>query len=196
MVTDAWGGMMEDLRSQLLKAGLVSEDQIKKAEKTRGKQRKQKKSKQARAVPDPEQARRQQELDEARARDREAQRQRHQARERQRLEKEARERAARERAEQARGIISGHGIALPETPEVSYNFQESGAQVRSIGVTRAQQQRLSQGDMGIARPHANLEQYVLLERKPALDLQAVHPEKLVLLHEPGDEDDEFGGLMW
>lgn len=187
---------MEDLRTQLMKAGLVSEDQVRKAEGDRRKARKKKRGSQAKSSPDPEQQRRQQELDEARTRDREMQRQRHETRERKRLEKEARERAAREQAEKARKIIQRDGIALPESSEVRYNFQESGAKVRSIPVTRDQQQRLSRGDLGIARPHANLDQYVLLEREAALDLRAVYPEKLVLLHEPGEDEDEFGGLMW
>jgi uncharacterized protein YaiL (DUF2058 family) len=187
---------MDDLRSQLLKAGLVSEKQVKEAESVRRKQRKVKRAKAAAAAPDPEVLRRKQELEEAKRLDRERQRQAHLARERNRQDRADAERQAREAAEQARRIISQSGVALSDDAEHEYRFLEEGRTVRTVLVTEQQRKALSRGEMGLARPHAHLNQWYVLERKAALRLRDVCPEKLLLLHEPADDEDEFDGLMW
>jgi len=187
---------MDDIRSQLLKAGLISEQQVKQAESERRKQRKAKRGKRAAATPDPEVLRRKQELEEANRRDREGQRQVHLERERKRQEKADAERRVREAAEQARQIISKSGVALGDDAEHEYRFLEGGRTVRTVMVTEQQHSGLSRGELGLARPHAHLNQWYLLERKAALHLREVCPEKLLLLHEPADEEDEFDGLMW
>lgn len=188
--------MAEDLRSQLLKAGLVSEEQVRKAESKKRKAQRQQPRKGARSFVEPEELRRQRELEEARQRDREQQRRKHQAREQARLAKAEAERQARESAEAARRIIERSALAPDAEGPVRYNFVETGV-VRTLSISEDQRDRLSRGELGIARPHAKLQQYVLVDRAAAQELRQFCPEKLVLLHEPGvDEDDEFGGLMW
>ena len=187
---------MDDLRSQLLKAGLVSEDQVRKAEKRKFKERRG-----GRATKQPSKAqleaeRRKQELDEATRVERERQRRKHEARERKRQEKADREHRLEKAAEEARKIIKASGIPLEEDAPVRYSFAPTGRTVKSIRVTADQQRRLGAGELGIAQPHANLEQYVLIPRAAALGLRECAPEKLVLLHEPDEEPDEFDGLMW
>jgi len=187
---------MDDLRSQLLKAGLVSEKQVKEAESERRKQRKVKRGKAKSAAPDPEVLRRKQELEEAKRLDRERQRQTHLERERKRQEKSEAERQTREAAERARQIISQSGVALSDDAEHEYRFLEEGRTVRTVLVTEQQRQGLSSGDLGLARPHAHLNRWYVLERTAALRLREICPEKLLLLHDPADGEDEFDGLMW
>jgi len=188
--------MAEDLRSQLLKAGLVTEEQVRKAESKKRKAKRQEPRKGARSFTEPEEQRRQRELEEARQRDRDEQRRKHQAREQARLAKAEAERKVREAAESARRIIERSGLAPDAEGAVRYNFVETGV-VRTLSISEQQRKQLSRGELGIARPHARLQQYVLVDRAAAQELRQVCPEKLVLLHESGaDADDEFGGLMW
>jgi len=192
--------MADDLRSQLLKAGLVTEEQVRKAESQARKEKRQApakakaKGKGGRSFDEPEKLRQQREVEAARQRDREEQRRKHEAQERTRLAKAEAERQAREAAEGARRIIERGGRPADENGAVRYNFVENGV-VRTLTVSEPQRAALSCGDLGIARPHAQLQQYLLLDRQSALELRQVYPEKLLLLHEPGEED-EFGGLMW
>jgi uncharacterized protein YaiL (DUF2058 family) len=195
--------MADDLRSQLLKAGLVTEEQVRKAEsQLRKEQRKapdkpkpKGKGKGGRSFEEPDKLRQQREVEAARQRDREEQRHKHEARERARLAKAEAERKAREVAERARRIIERGGRPADENGAVRYNFVEGGV-VRTLSVSEPQRAALSRGNLGIARPHAQLQQYLLLDRDTALELREVCPEKLVLLHEPGEDEDEFAGLMW
>jgi uncharacterized protein YaiL (DUF2058 family) len=191
--------MANDLRSQLLKAGLVTEEQVRKADskarKEKRREPKKPKSKTGLSFDEPEKLRRQREVEEARLRDRDEQRRKHEARERTRQAKVEAERKAREAAENARRIIERGGRAPEETGGVRYNFAEKGV-VRTITVSESQRAALSSGELGIVRPHTQLQQYQLLDRAAALELREVLPEKLLLLHEPGEEEDEFGGLMW
>ena len=186
---------MGDLRSQLLKAGLVTEKKLKEVEADSRKQRKEKRGKRQ-AEPDTEQLRRKRELEDARARDRERQRHKHEERERRRQRKVEAEQKAREQAELGRQIIQFGGINLDPEGPCEYQFASARGVVRSIRVSSEQQDRLSRGDLGVAQPHANLEALVLLDRAAALRLREACPEKLVLLHDASDEQDEFEGLMW
>ncbi len=188
---------MGDLRSQLLKAGLVTEKKIREVEAESRRQRKDKRGKRkAEAEPDPEQLRRKRELEEAKARDRERQRRKHEEREKRRQAKVDAERRARQQAEEGRQIIQASGIELDAEAPVEYRFAGSRGVVRSIRVSTEQRDRLSRGDLGVAQPHAHLEGLVLLDRAAALRLRDACPDKLVLLHEPNDDEDEFEGLMW
>ena len=188
---------MDDLRSQLVKAGLVSQKQVRKADSDRRKERKAvKRPKRAEPVQDPEVLRRKQELEEARRLDRERQQQAHQQRESKRREKADAERRASEAAEQARRIIQGSGRALSEEAEHEYRYVVAGRTVRTVRVTEEQRQALSSGELGLVRPHAHLQQYFVLERAEALRLREICPEKLLVLHDPEEEEDEFGGLIW
>ncbi len=186
---------MGDLRSQLLKAGLVSTKQVKVADAGDHKRRKIKHGKARHAV-DPEVARRKQELRAAQEQDRDRQSKVHAERERRRQEKALAERRAGELAEQGRRVIATAAVALDEEAEHRYQFVEGDRTVRSIPVSEAQRLALSQGDLGVARPHANIERYVLVPREAGLKLREICPEKLLLLHDPGGDEDEFDGLMW
>ena len=63
-------------------------------------------------------------------------------------------------------------------------------------MTLDQQRALGAGKLGIVRPHANLEQLVLIPREAALRLRECAADKLLLLHELDEQPDEFDGLMW
>ena len=152
---------MGDLRSQLLKAGLVTEKKLKEVEADSRKQRKEKRGKR-KAEPDPEQVRRKRELEEARAQDREKQRRKHEDRERRRQRKVEAEQKAREKAEMGRQIIQTAGISLDPEGPCEYRFSTPKGAVRSIRVSEVQRDRLSQGELGVAQPHAHLEALVLL----------------------------------
>lgn len=188
---------MEDLRSQLLKAGLVSEKQVRKAEQSSARNRRGRRGKN----PKPDEAdKASQESEQALARERDVERQRqrdkHARREEQRLAREAAERRRREAAEAGRRIIGTHGRELGDDGPVAYNFAEGGRTMRTVQVTEAQRRQLGCGELGIAQPHANLRRYVLLPRAAAEELRRVCPDKLLLLHDPESEPDEFDGLMW
>ena len=131
---------MGDLRSQLLKAGLVTEKKLKEVEAESRKQRKEKRGKRQ-AEPDPEQVRRKRELEEAQAKDRERQRRKHEERERRRQRKVEAEQKAREQAELGRQIIQTGGIALD--PESSFEYRFAGAEgvVRGVRVSAEQRDR-------------------------------------------------------
>jgi len=187
---------MDDLRSQLLKAGLVSEDQVRKAEKGKFKERRGSRSTKDASKAQREADRRRAELEEAKREDRERQRRVHEERERKVREQAARERQLELAAEEARGVIKESAIALDPEATVRYSYAPSGRSVKTILVTAEQQRQLGAGQLGIVRPHANLEQLVLLPREAALRLRECAPEKLLLLHEPDDGPDEFDGLMW
>ncbi len=187
---------MDDLRSQLLKAGLVSEEQVRKAEKHKVKTRRSERSTKGKSKEELEAERRRQELEDLRQKDRERQIRKHEQQERKKQEKAERERQLEASAERARKIVQSAGIALDPEAAVKYSFVAYGRTVKHIQVTADQQRRLGLGELGIARPHANLEQYVLLPREAAIKLRECAPEKLMLLHDPDDEPDEFEGLMW
>ncbi len=187
---------MDDLRSQLLKAGLVSEEQVRKAEKGKFKDRRTGRSTKEISRSQREAEQRRAELEEAKHSDRERQRRKHEERERKVRAKAERERRLEVAAEEARAIIKSSAIALDQEAPVRYNFAPSGRAVKSIQVTPEQQRQLGAGELGIVRPHANLEQLVLLPRDAALRLRECAADKLELLHDLDEEPDEFDGLMW
>jgi len=187
---------MDDLRSQLLKAGLVSEDQLRKAEKQKFKERRGGRSTKEPSKAQREAERRRRELEVAARAERERQQRKHEERERRRQANVDRERRLEAAADEARKIIKASAIPLDADAPVRYSFAPSGTAVKSVQVTAAQQRKLGVGELGIARPHANLEQFVLVPRDAALRLRECAPEKLSLLHDLDDEPDEFEGLMW
>jgi len=187
---------MDDLRSQLIKAGLVSEEQARKAEKGKLKERRASRSTKGPSKAQVEAERRRRELEEVKRADRERQQRKHDERERRHLAKADRERRLEAAAEEARTVIKASAIPLDPDAPVRYSFAPSGRAVKSIQVTREQQRKLGAGELGIARPHANLEQLVLIPRDAALRLRECAREKLVLLHDLDEEPDEFDGLVW
>jgi Uncharacterized protein conserved in bacteria len=187
---------MGDLRSQLLKAGLVSEKAVKQAESEARKRRSKNRSQQPEVEVEQAAARQEQEEAFAKAQGRKREQQAPYERERKREERQRARRRKREAREQARRLIAEHGEPVTREAEVAYRFVEEGKTVKTIYVTREQQKRLGHGELGVARPHANVEEYALVGREAALKLKALCPEKLVLLHDPDDKPDEFDGLTW
>ncbi len=190
---------MGDLRSQLLQAGLASASQVQKADADSRKRRhgRTKKSKKGtKPQVDPAQLARQQEEQRTKEAERRRQREQHEAQQRQLQEKHAAERRRAVALEQARQIIERDGLPLKDEDEVGYSFVGAGSTVKKIWVSKDQQRQLGCGDLGVVRPHANLSQYLLMPRAAALRLQQACPEKVVLLHDPDEEPDEFDGLMW
>jgi uncharacterized protein YaiL (DUF2058 family) len=174
------------LRDELLKAGLVSADKVKKLESdTRNQQHQHKKSKALAAQDAARQAEAHRRAEAEAARKREQDRQLNQKRE---AEKQRREQAAR-----ARQLIDGHRLNEPEA-EQRYNFQD-GRFVRSIRVTVAQRKALALGRMAIVQGNRNEFDFALIPREIALKLAEFVPERVLLLHpeSSGDEtEDEWG----
>lgn len=174
------------LRDELLKAGLVSADKVKKLESdARNQQHQSKKSKALAAEDAARQAEARRRAEAEAARKREQDRQLNQKRE---AEKRRREQAAR-----ARQLIDGHRLNEAEA-EQRYNFQD-GRLVRSIRVTVAQRKALALGRLAIVQGDRNEFDFVLVPRETALKLAEFVPERVLLLHpeSSGDEtEDEWG----
>jgi uncharacterized protein len=167
------------LRDQLIKAGLVTEDQAKKAAADARKQshnaRKPGGDPQA-AVRAAQQRRLEEEARRKRERDRELN-----------LQREA-ERKRREALQRAQQLIAEHRQNVPDA-EVRYSFVEKGRFVRSIWVTDPQQQALADGRLAIARA-AGPHRFALIPAEVARQVQEVAPERVLLLHDPSDNTAE------
>lgn len=174
------------LRDELLKAGLVSADKIKRLESdTRNQQHQSKKNKTLAAEEAARQAEARRRAEAEAARKREQDRQLNQKRE---AEKQRREQVAR-----ARQLIDGHRLNEPEA-EQRYNFQE-GRFVRSIRVTPAQRKALAMGRLAILRGYRGEFDFPLVPREIAQKLAEFAPERVLLLYpeSSGDEaEDEWG----
>lgn len=162
------------LREQLLKAGLVTEERVKQAERnTRKQSHKVKKDKQeAKAVAarraEAERARREAEQHKREA-DRELNRQR---------EREKQRKASLGRVRQ---ILDSQRQNDPDAEHL-YNFQD-GRKIRRVRVTDKQRKLLALGRLGIARnPHDPFD-FPVVPRDAALKLQAMGDEFVVLLYE-------------
>jgi uncharacterized protein YaiL (DUF2058 family) len=131
-------GMSLSLREQLLKAGLVSEQQVKKAEREHSQQQySAPRSKKKPAGPTPQQLAAQKAAAEKAARDAELN-----ARKQAKLERRA-------RYAEIRQLVAAHQIARVETEDF-YNFQHGG-QIHRVAVTPELRRRLVAGDLAIVR---------------------------------------------
>jgi len=130
--------MSEDLRNQLLKAGLVDEKQVRKAKTQKHKARKgnQKKKSERATAPDTSAA---------------AQRKAEQAERSRAKNREQQERAERRaRRAQVRELVNANLAPIPTGDEaVDYHFQQGG-QIRHLPVTQDSQKRLADGRAAIA----------------------------------------------
>ncbi len=172
------------LRDQLLKAGLVSADAVKKAEAGQRKQSHQAKkgNEQARAAEArkaEEQKAGQQEAERKRSRDREIERQR------------AAERKRQEDLARARQLIEANRVN-DRNAEDRYNFQE-GRFVRSVRVSEPQRRQIAMGKLGIAKMDSKGLDFAIIPREVALKLQDFVPDRVLVLL---DETDQFDDDPW
>lgn len=179
--------MSSSLREQLLKAGLVSSDQVKKADSAQRKQKHQfKKDKRiAREVTAKKQAEQKQQLEQEQAKrayDRSLN-----------LQRDAKQKR-REQLASIRQLLIQHRQNKADA-ELAYNFQ-AGKVVRKVRVTEQQKQQLGAGRLGIVRNPQDEFDFVLLPRPVALKIAAIEERALVLLYDEGSEEDDWGDIEW
>jgi uncharacterized protein YaiL (DUF2058 family) len=172
------------LQEQLLKAGLVSAEKLKKVETETRKQLHQ--SRKNKAVAAAEVARKAEEkhrLEAEAARKKELDRQLNREREGQ---KKLREDMAR-----ARQLLESRRLNEVDA-DIPYNFLMNGHYIRSVRVTRQQQKLLAMGRIGIVRNADDEYDFLLVSRETALKLAEIFPDGLLLLHPQSDsvEDQE------
>jgi len=180
---------MSSLREQLLKAGLVSEEQVKQSETSKRKQKfrgqKDRKLAQEQAAKRrAEQEKRAQEEATKRVRDRQLNQQRDAKQKR------------REDLARIRQLLGKHRKNDPNA-ELPYNFQ-SGKVIRKVRVTEQQQKQLGAGRLGIIRNPQDEFDFVLLPREIALKIGAIEQRALVVLYDEGplDAEDDWGDWEW
>ena len=180
---------MSSLREQLLKAGLVSEEQVKKSETSKRKQKHQ--GQKNRKLAQEEAAKRRAEQERL-VREEAAKRERDKALNQQRDAKQKR----RENLARIRQMISKHRKNDPDA-ELPYNFQ-SGKVIRKVRVTEQQQKQLGAGRLGIVRNPQDEFDFVLLPREIALKIGAIEQRALVILYDEGpvSKDDDWGDWEW
>lgn len=174
------------LRDQLLKAGLVSTEQVKKAERQNRKQtHKVKKDKslaeQERQQKQEQQRREAEQAQQKRELDRELNRQREQEKNRRAI------------LAQVRQILEQHR-QNDDKADLLFNFQ-AGKKIRRVRVTPDQQRQLAMGRLGIARnPHDPFD-YPIVPRTAALKLQKLGDEEFIAVLNPEtnrlEEDDDW-----
>lgn len=172
------------LREQLLKAGLVSAEQVKKAETEVRKQTHQvKKDKTVAAAEAARQQEKQQWLAAEAERKRERDRQLN-------LEREA-ERKRREQAARAQQLLDSNRLNRPEA-EIRYNFPHKD-RYKFVRVTEEQQRQLARGQLAIARNPKDKYDFPLVSRETALKLAELSPDLVLLLYPEGsgNEADEW-----
>ena len=174
------------LREQLLKAGLVSEDQVKKVEsEAKKKTHEGKKNKALGAQQAAKKAEKKRQQQAAQAQKRKQDKQLNQQRD---AVKRRRENAVR-----IRQLIASNRLNDAEA-ELRYNFQ-SGKNVRSLRVTEQQKQQLAMGWLGIVRNPQDEFDFPLVDRETAEKLAAIDPKLVVVLYDKVDrldDDDDWG----
>ncbi|WP_440997491.1 DUF2058 domain-containing protein [Arhodomonas sp. SL1] len=181
--------MSNSLREQMLKAGLASEDDVKRVEGQKRPKKGAKKKKSQRRPQQDEAARQAALYDEAkRARDRDLNRQREAERQRQ-----AEEKAARKR------VIDAEIPRDERHCDVTFNFSHDG-RIKKIHVSAEQQRDLAAGKLAIARTRGR---YRLIPGEIAEQVGQAAPFLVIFRAEPGaDEDPDYADypvpddLMW
>jgi uncharacterized protein YaiL (DUF2058 family) len=174
------------LQDQLLKAGLVNEQQVKQA---RSSKRKKGKGRSGKGMPGDEERRRMQQAAAEKARrDRELNRQR---------QEEAKRKAE---ANELRQLIHTHRIPRGEG-DVAYSFLDGG-NIKRIYVTADQQRRLANGNLAIVRQDTG---YELVLPEIAERVRNRDARLIVVLNKPGEDgaqDDAYADykvpddLLW
>ncbi|MBF0441473.1 MAG: DUF2058 family protein [Oligoflexales bacterium] len=177
-----------NLRDQLLKAGLVSKKQAKKAENT-ARVENRKKTKAMKNIDSPEELESEAikkykaEIEERKIKDKELNAQ---------IERERKE---REKVYRAKEIIIMRDQRDSWNADIVYRFVVDGDQIHSIVVTESQQQQLAEGTMGIARIITkNDEEYYLLSLDDCRLVNSLKEGLVVCLHpllQPGEVYEEM-----
>ena len=161
------------LQDQLLKAGLVNKDQVKKSKAQRDKQQHQSRKNKALGRAEAEQQAAEQARRSAeQAAKREHDRQWNQARQ---AEQQQREQQAR-----IRQLIAAHRVNDKDA-ETRYHFSD-GRFIRSMLVTDQQQRQLALGLLGLVRNDDNPFDFPLLPRDIVLKIQSIDQGKIILLY--------------
>jgi hypothetical protein len=166
--------MAGSLRDQLLQTGLVSKEQVNKAQHDKRRKRKQAKGQgkpQSNEL-DLAQAYAERAREEKRERDRELNRKREE------------ERLAKERKAKLRQLLDGKRLNK-DGAEVVRNFQHNG-RIRRVYVTDEQQQRITDGKLAIAWVD---NRYHVVEAQLAKRLAEVDERALALLIDPSEPED-------
>lgn len=169
--------MSTSLREQLLRAGLVSEQQVERAEKEARKQPRKPAAANAQQKPAVQQA----QAAKA-ARDRELNR------------RNAAKAEAKARAAQVRQLVEQHRLAASEDGEPFY-FQD-GAHIKRVHVTADQRKKLTHGELAVARYGSG---FALLPLSAAARVRERDPQAIVDLkagvdRRQDDEDDAYKGF--
>jgi uncharacterized protein YaiL (DUF2058 family) len=175
------------LRDQLLKAGLVSQEKVKKVDSQSRKQTHQLKKNKALAAAEAarkvqEQRRLETEQEHKRQRDRQLNLEREQ-------QKQHRENAAR-----ARQLIDSNRVN-DSSADIRYHFLLDKRYIRSVWVTRQQQKQLARGSLGIVRNEDDVHDFPLVPRETALKLAQLRADQILLLH-PENQDLDIKEEAW
>jgi uncharacterized protein YaiL (DUF2058 family) len=172
--------MSNSLSDQLLKSGVVSEQEVKKArnETSSKKKKARKPKKKERGAEESEAAKFAKQVDEAkRARDRDLNKQREAERQR-----EADEKAARE-------MLVNNEIARGNDATLTYNFTFDN-RIKKLNVTQEQRDGLANGRLAIGRTRG---QFRLVDRKTAERIQSMAPFLIVWLDDGADSSEDNNG---
>jgi len=165
--------MTNPFQEQLLKAGIVSKQQVQKANKEKQKKKKQQRNTKQ-AVVDETQRKAQQAAKQKEKRDRELN---------QRKEEQARKKAISAEINQ---LINSHRIERNEECDIAYNFEHQ-KKVKRIYVNQDMRQQIIKGKLGIARIDGR---YELVPRTIAEKIQQRNEKRIVLFDDTQTEVDE------
>ncbi len=161
--------MSNALRDQLLKAGLVNEKQVKKAQQEKRKENRQAQNKPA--TLDARTTEREAATLAKAERDRELNRERHEEQER------------KARLAQIRQLVEAHRLT-PEDGEIRFNFVDQG-KVKSMHVSEATRSRLTRGRWGIIRLEGR---YEMVEAEIAGKIAERDPAVVILLNRNAENE--------
>ncbi len=163
--------MNNPFQEQLLKAGLVTKQQVHKAKKEKHKKNKQNRSNKNSSDTDESTIKVLQAAEEKAARDRELNRKK---------EEQARKKATSAEINQ---LIIKHHIERPEDCDLVYNFQHRNKVIR-IYINNALKNNIMQGSLGIARIDGR---YELVPVSIAKKIQQRNENRVVLFDEPDNQ---------
>jgi len=169
--------MSNPFQEQLLKAGIVSKQQVQKANKDKHTKKKQKSSKKDAPVIDETKLAAQQAAREKAELDRQLNKKK---------EDEARKKAVSAEIDQ---LITNNRIERGDDCDVAYNFSHV-EKVNRIYISKEMQQQISKGKLGIARINGK---YELVPKHIAEKIQQRNENRVVLFNNEQliDEDDEY-----
>ena len=173
--------MTNPLQQQLLKAGLVTEDQVNKLNKDKSKNKPQKRSKKQKALDENKLKSQKVESEKAKL-DRELNKKK---------EEEARKKAISAEIDQ---LITTNRIERGEECEIAYNFEHL-RKVKRIYINADMKQQIIQGQLGIARI---VGRYELIPRPIAEKIQQRNPRRVILIEDKEqivDENDPYAAYQ-